>query len=146
MDEVGRGVTADTRKAGEGVLWVCFLTVEACERTDATEPEGDFGRDMRELSGAGRCRLGAGAVDSIGDLSSTSSPMVDVEDVRDRDRGTVSREGVSLESGLGPRFTTGRRGWVGISLILDVVECVLRATERIELLEETNGSLGDVGA
>ena len=146
MDEVGRGVTADTRKAGVGVLWVCFLTVEACERTDATEPEGDFGRDTREPSGAGRRRLSAGAVDSIGDLSSTSSPMVDVEDVRDRDRGTVSREGVSLESGLGPRFINGRRGWVGMSLILDVVECVLRATERIELLEGTNGSLGDVGA
>jgi hypothetical protein len=32
-----------------------------------------------------------------------------------------------------------------MSLNLDVVECVLRATERIELLEEFNGSLGDVG-
>jgi hypothetical protein len=31
-----------------------------------------------------------------------------------------------------------------MSLNLDVVECVLRA-ERIELLEEINGSLGDVG-
>ena len=88
---------------------MCFLTVEACERTDATEPEGDFGRDVEEPSGAGRCRLGAGAGESIGDLSSTSSPMVDVEDVRDSDRGTVSLEGVSLESGLGPKFVNGRR-------------------------------------
>ncbi len=72
--------------------------------------------------------------------------MVDVEDVRDSDRGTVSLEGVSLESGLGPRLFNGRRCWVvEMSLILDVVECVLRATERIELLEEINGSLGDVG-
>jgi hypothetical protein len=30
-----------------------------------------------------------------------------------------------------------------MSLTLDVVECVLRATERIELPEEINGSLGD---
>ena len=69
--------------------------------------------------------------------------MMDVEDARDSDRGTVSLEGVSLESGLGPRL---RRCWdVDMSLILDVVECVLRATERIELPEEINGSLGDVG-
>jgi hypothetical protein len=33
-----------------------------------------------------------------------------------------------------------------MSLNLDVVECVLRATERIELLEEFKGSLGDGGA
>jgi hypothetical protein len=73
--------------------------------------------------------------------------MMDVEDVRDSDRGTVSLEGVSLESGLGPRLFNGRRCWgVDMSLILDVVECVLRATERIELPEEINGSLGDVGA
>lgn len=73
--------------------------------------------------------------------------MMDVEDVRDSDRGTVSFEGVSLESGLGPRLFNGRRYWdVDMSLILDVVECVLRATERIELPEEINGSLGDVGA
>ena len=72
--------------------------------------------------------------------------MTDVEDVRDSDRGTVSLEGVSLESGLGPRWFNGRRCWdVDMSLILDVVECVLRATERIELPEEINGSLGDVG-
>jgi hypothetical protein len=32
-----------------------------------------------------------------------------------------------------------------MSLNLDVVECVLRATDRIELLEELSGSLGDVG-
>jgi hypothetical protein len=83
--------------------------VEACERTDAIEPEGDFGRDMRELSGAGRRRLAAGAVESVETLSSTSSPMVDVEDVRDSDRGADSLEGVSLESGLGPRFVNGRR-------------------------------------
>jgi hypothetical protein len=73
--------------------------------------------------------------------------MTDVEDVRDSDRGTVSLEGVSLESGLGPRLFNGRRCWdVDMSLILDVVECVLRATERIELPEEISGSLGDVGA
>lgn len=120
--------------------------MEACERTDATEPAGDFGRDMGELSGAGRRRLAAGAVESVVTLSSTSSPMVDVEDARDSDRGAESLEGVSLESGLGPKFN-GRRCWVAdMSLILDVVECVLRATERIELLEEINGSLGDVGA
>jgi hypothetical protein len=84
--------------------------VEACERTDATEPEGDFDRDVEEPSGAGRRRLGTGgAGESIGDLSSTSSPMVDVEDVRDSDRGTVSLEGVSLESGLSPKFVNGRR-------------------------------------
>jgi len=72
--------------------------------------------------------------------------MIDVEDVRDSDRGTVSLEGVSLESGLGPKLFKGRRCWdVDMSLILDVVECVLRA-ERIELPEEINGSLGDVGA
>jgi hypothetical protein len=47
------------------VLWVCFLTVEACERTDAIEPEGDFGRDIGELSGAGRRRLATGAVESV---------------------------------------------------------------------------------
>ena len=120
--------------------------MEACERTDATEPEGDFGRDIGELSGAGRRRFAAFAGDSVGDLSSTSSPTVDVEDVRDSDRGIVSLEGVSLESGLGPKFVNGRRGWVAdMSLILGVVECVLRA-ERIELLEEIRGSLGDVGA
>ena len=34
--------------------------------------------------------------------------MVDVEDVRDSDRGTVSLEGASLESGLGPKFVNGR--------------------------------------
>jgi len=67
--------------------------------------------------------------------------------VRDNDREIGSPEGVSLESGLGPRFGVGRRGCVvDISLILDVVECVLRATERIELPEEINGSLGDGGA
>jgi hypothetical protein len=33
-----------------------------------------------------------------------------------------------------------------MSLILDDVECELRAIERIELLEEIKGSLGDVGA
>jgi len=32
-----------------------------------------------------------------------------------------------------------------MSLTLDIVECVLRATERTELPEEINGSLGDVG-
>ena len=80
---------------------MCFLTVEACERTEATEPEGDFGHNMEEPSGAGRRCLGARAGESIGDLSSTSSPVVDVEDVRDSDRG--------LESGLGPKFVNGRR-------------------------------------
>ena len=61
--------------------------------------------------------------------------------MRDNDRDIGSPEGVSLESGLGP---VGRRGCViDVSLILDVVECVLRATERIELPEEINGSLGD---
>lgn len=30
--------------------------------------------------------------------------MIDVEDVWDNDRGVVSLEGVSLESGLGPRL------------------------------------------
>jgi hypothetical protein len=58
------------RNDGVGVLWVCFLTVEARERTDATEPEGDFGRKTGELSWAGRRRLAAGEVESIGtDLS-----------------------------------------------------------------------------
>jgi hypothetical protein len=33
-----------------------------------------------------------------------------------------------------------------MSLNFDIVEWVLRATERIELLEELIGSLGDVGA
>jgi hypothetical protein len=47
------------------VLWVCFLTVEACERTDTTEPEGDFGREIGELSGAGLRRLATGAVESV---------------------------------------------------------------------------------
>lgn len=70
--------------------------------------------------------------------------MVDAEDVRDSDRGMVSPDGVSLESGLGPKFVSGRR--CGLVKISDTVECVLRATERIELLEEFNGSLGDVGA
>ena len=55
----------DGRNDGLGVLWVCFLTVEACERTDAIEPEGDFGRDIEELSGAGRRRLATGAVESV---------------------------------------------------------------------------------
>jgi hypothetical protein len=104
MDEVGRDVTLDTRNDGVGVLWVCFLTVEACERTDAIEPEGDFGRDTDEISGAGRRRLAAGAVGPVVDLFSSSSPMVDVEDVRDSDRDMVSPDGVSFESGLGPRF------------------------------------------
>jgi hypothetical protein len=44
MDDVGRDVAEEMRNDGVGVLWVCFLTVEARERTDATEPEGDFGR------------------------------------------------------------------------------------------------------
>jgi hypothetical protein len=35
--------------------------------------------------------------------------MMDVEDVRDSDRGAVSLEGVSLESGLGPKLFNGRR-------------------------------------
>jgi hypothetical protein len=104
MDEVGRGVTLDTRNDGVGVLWVCFLTVEACERTDAIEPEGDFDRDRDGISGAGRRRLAAGAVEPVVDLFSSSSPMVDVEDVRDSDRDMVSPDGVSFESGLGPRF------------------------------------------
>jgi len=78
--------------------------VEACERTDVTDPDGDFGRDTGELSGAGRRRLAAGAVESGVDLSCSSSPMVDVEDVRDGDRDMVSPDGVSFESGLGPRF------------------------------------------
>ena len=65
MDEVGRGVTPDGRNDGVGVLWVCFLTVEACERTDATEPDGDFGRDVGEPSGAGRRRLAKGPVESV---------------------------------------------------------------------------------
>jgi hypothetical protein len=82
---------------------VCFLTVEACERTDTTEPEGDFGRDTGVLS-TGRRRLAAGAVESIVDLSCSSSPMVDVEDARDKDLEMVSPDGVSFESGLGPRF------------------------------------------
>lgn len=121
--------------------------MEACERTDVTEPDGDFGRDAEELSGAGRRRLAAGAVESMVDLSCSSSPMVDAEDVRDRDRDIVSPDGVSFESGLGPRFGNWRRCWVvEMSLNLDVVECVLRATERIELLEEFKGSLGDGGA
>jgi hypothetical protein len=55
----------DGRNDGLGVLWVCFLTVEACERTDAIEPEGDFGRDIEEFSGAGRRRLATGAVESV---------------------------------------------------------------------------------
>jgi hypothetical protein len=64
---------------------------------------------------------------------------MDVEDARDNDREIGSPEGVSLESGLGP---VGRRGCVvDRSLTLDVMECVLRATERIELLEDINGSL-----
>jgi hypothetical protein len=74
--------------------------VEAWERIDATEPAGDFGRDTGELSGAGRRRL---AVESVVDLGDSSSPMVDVEDVRDSVRDIVS-PGVSFESGLGPRF------------------------------------------
>lgn len=86
------------------MLWVCFLTVEACERTDATEPEGDFGRDTGDLSRAGRRRLAAGAVESVVDVSCSSSPMVDVEDARDNDLEMVSPDGVSFESGLGPRF------------------------------------------
>jgi hypothetical protein len=77
--------------------------VEACERTDVTEAAGDFGRDTGELSGAGRRRLAAGAVESVVDLSCSSSPMVDVKDVRDSDRDMAS-PGVSFESGLGPRF------------------------------------------
>ena len=77
--------------------------MEAWERTDATEPAGDFGRNTGELSGAGRRRLAAGAVESVVDLGDSSSPMVDVEDVRDSVRDIVS-PGVSFESGLGPRF------------------------------------------
>lgn len=71
--------------------------------------------------------------------------MTDVDDARDSDRATLSLEGVSLESGLEPRLFGRRCVDVDMSLILDVVECVLRATERIELPEEINGSLGDVG-
>lgn len=48
---------------------MCFLTVEARERTEVTESEGDFGRDTGELSGAGRRRLAAGGVESEGGLS-----------------------------------------------------------------------------
>ncbi len=66
---MGRDVTLDTRNGGVGVLWVCFLTVEARERTDATEPEGDFGRETGEVSGAVRSRLGVRVVVSIVDLS-----------------------------------------------------------------------------
>ena len=83
---------------------MCFLTVEACERTDATEPEGDFDRSTGDLSNAGRRRLAEGAVESTIELSCSSSPIVDVEDVRDNDLGIVSPDGVSFESGLGPRF------------------------------------------
>lgn len=72
--------------------------------------------------------------------------MVDVDEVRDTDLEMGSPDGVSLESGLGPKFGDGRRCCiVDISLTLDIVECVLRATERIELPEEVNGSLGDDG-
>jgi hypothetical protein len=141
---VGLDVRLDTRNDGVGVLWVCFLAVEVCERTETSEPDGDFGRDTGELSGAGRRRLGAGAVESIADLSSPSSPMVDVEEVRDSDLDIGPLDGVSLESGLGPKLGVRRLCCVvGKSLILDIVECVLRATERIELPEETNGSLDD---
>lgn len=137
---MGRDATLGTRNDGVGVLCVCFLTVEARERTDATEPAGDFGRETGEVSGAVRSRLDVRAVVSVVVLSG-SSPTVDVEDARDNDREAGSPEGVSLESGRGP---LGRRGCdVDNSLILDVVECVLRATERIELPEDINGSLGD---
>ena len=64
---------------------------------------------------------------------------MDVVDARDNDREIGSPEGVSLESGLGP---VGRRGGVvDRSLTLDVMESVLRATERIELPEDIKGSL-----
>jgi hypothetical protein len=67
-EEVGHSVMANTCNDGVGVLSVCFLTVEVCERTDATEPERNFGRNVEELSGAGRRRLGAGAGVSIGNV------------------------------------------------------------------------------
>lgn len=66
---MGRDATLVTRNDGVGVLWVCFLTVEARERTDAIEPEGDFGRKTGEVSGAVRSRLGVRAVASTMDLS-----------------------------------------------------------------------------
>jgi hypothetical protein len=136
---VGRDATLGTRNDGVGVLCVCFLTVEARERTDATEPEGDFGRETGEGSGAVRSRLGVRSTVVSVMVLSGSSPTVDAEDARDNDRETGSPEGVSLESGRGP---LGRRGCdVDISLTLDMVECVLRATERIELPEDINGSL-----
>jgi len=62
---VGREGPLGTRNEGVGVLCVCFLTVEARERTDAMEPEGDFGRDAEELSWAGRRRLAAGVAASV---------------------------------------------------------------------------------
>jgi len=65
---VGRDVALGTRNDGVGVLWVCFLTVEARERTEATEPAGDFGRETWDVSGAVRSRLGV-RVFSIVDLS-----------------------------------------------------------------------------
>lgn len=48
---------------------MCFLTVEARERTEVSDPAGDFGRDTGEPSGAGRRRLDAGTVESVPDLS-----------------------------------------------------------------------------
>jgi hypothetical protein len=66
---VGRDATLVTRNDGVGVLWVCFLTVEARDRTDAIEPEGDFGRETGEGSGAVRSRLGVRVVVSIVVLS-----------------------------------------------------------------------------
>ena len=138
---MGRDATLGTRNDGVGVLCVCFLTVEARERTDATEPAGDFGRETGEVSGAIRSRLDVRTVVSVVVFSESSPPTVDAEDARDNDREAGSPEGVSLESGRGP---LGRRGCdVDKSLSLDVVECVLRATERIELPEDINGSLGD---
>ena len=67
---MGRDATLGTRNDGVGVLCVCFLTVEARERTEATEPEGDFGRETGEVSGAAvRSRLGVRAFASIVVLS-----------------------------------------------------------------------------
>jgi hypothetical protein len=66
---VGREGPLGTRNDGVGVLCVCFLTVEARERTDAMEPEGDFGRDAEELSWTGRRRLAARPVTSVMILS-----------------------------------------------------------------------------
>jgi hypothetical protein len=125
-EDEGRDDPEGTCNKGSFGLSVCFRTVEARERTDAIDDADDFG--LLVLSGLvrGRCddkfRTGAGGgcAEDSSDSGSDSSDKVVVE-AEGEVLLRLEVEGVSFESGRGPR-DGGWRRVIDTTLARDVTE------------------------